>query len=316
MRAIGGLDLPGGVLVSDRFADEDDPSPAGSPWPRRSRVGLAHSVVEGQALGSAEPEVDALWALLFTSGTSAAPKAVRCTQYRLLTTGNRMAMMLELTPDDVGYAAMPLFHTNSLMSGLGAGARGRSVTVPGPTLQRVRVSARRAALRRDLVQLHGQGADLPLGHAGSPDDADNPVRVAFGNEGSPAVVEAAATRFGMRIIDVFGSTEGGIALDRTGTSAQRSIGRLREGIKVVDEEGEEAPRAVFDADGGLTNADRWSARSSTPSASALSRATTATRGDARDDPQRLVLERRSRLRRRRRLGLLRRTHLGLAPGRG
>ena len=62
--------------------------------------------------------VDVLWALLFTSGTSAAPKAVCCTQRRLLTTGNRMAMMLDLGPDDVGYAAMPLFHANSLMSGL------------------------------------------------------------------------------------------------------------------------------------------------------------------------------------------------------
>ena len=55
------------------------------------------------------------------------------------------------------------------------------------------------------------------------------------------MIEAAATRFGMRIIDVFGSTEGGIALDRTGARPPTSIGRLREGIKVVDEDGEEAP---------------------------------------------------------------------------
>jgi fatty-acyl-CoA synthase len=89
-----------------------------------------------------------------------------------------------------------------------------------------------------------------------PDDADNPLRVAFGNEGSPAVIEAAAARFGTRIIDVFGSTEGGIALDRTGARPPSSVGRLREGIKVVDEDGREAPRAVFDADGGLTNTDR------------------------------------------------------------
>ena len=97
---------------------------------------------------SPEPAVDALWALLFTSGTSAAPKAVRCTQYRLLTTGNRMAMMLELTPDDVGYAAMPLFHTNSLDVRAGSGAGGRRLALPGPPLQRVGVPARRAPLRR------------------------------------------------------------------------------------------------------------------------------------------------------------------------
>jgi fatty-acyl-CoA synthase len=88
-----------------------------------------------------------------------------------------------------------------------------------------------------------------------PDDADNTVRVAFGNEGSPQVVEAAAQRFGMRIIDVFGSTEGAIALDRTGNRPSGSIGRLRQGVIVVDEEGHEAPRARFDAEGRLANAD-------------------------------------------------------------
>jgi fatty-acyl-CoA synthase len=80
--------------------------------------------------------------------------------------------------------------------------------------------------------------------------------VAFGNEGSPQVVEAAAERFGMRIIDVFGSTEGAIALDRTGNRPSGSIGRLRQGIVVVDEEGHEAPRAQFDSEGRLVNADR------------------------------------------------------------
>ena len=60
----------------------------------------------------------------------------------------------------------------------------------------------------------------------------------------------------MRIIDVFGSTEGAIALDRTGNRPPRSIGRLRQGIMVVDDGGTEAPRAQFDGDGRLTNADR------------------------------------------------------------
>jgi fatty-acyl-CoA synthase len=67
-------------------------------------------------------------------------------------------------------------------------------------------------------------------------------------------VEEAATRFGVRIVDVFGSTEGAIALDRTGNRPSGSIGRLRQGIMVVDEAGNEAPRAQFDADGRLTNA--------------------------------------------------------------
>ena len=177
-----------------------------------------------------------MWALLFTSGTSAAPKAVRCTQYRLLTTGNRMAMMLELTPEDVGYAAMPLFHTNSLMSGLAP------ALVAGASLS----LARRFSASRFLPEVRRYGVtwfnytgkvlDLHPGHAG-PLRTTPTIRSGWpsGTRGHPAVIEAAATRFGMRIIDVFGSTEGGIALDRTGARPPTSIGRLREGIKVVDE---------------------------------------------------------------------------------
>jgi fatty-acyl-CoA synthase len=254
--AIGGLDLPGDVLVSERFADEDDPPADGAPLALALEDATRRIAGTDGASPSGEPEVDALWALLFTSGTSAAPKAVRCTQYRLLTTGNRMAMMLELTPDDVGYAAMPLFHTNSLMSGLAP------ALVAGASLS----LARRFSASRFLPDVRHYGVTwfnytgkvltYLLATPPQPDDADNPLRVAFGNEGSPRVIEEAATRFGVRIIDVFGSTEGGIALDRTGARPPTSIGRLREGIKVVDEEGNEVPRAVFDAEGGLSNADR------------------------------------------------------------
>ncbi len=249
--ALGGLDLPGGVLVSDRFADDDDPPLTGA--------SLDDALASAPATAPDRQEsgdVDDLWVLLFTSGTAAAPKAVRCTQRRLLTTGNRMAMMLELTPDDVGYAAMPLFHTNSLMADLAP------ALVAGASLS----LARRFSASGFLpdVRLHGAtwfnytGKLLTYLLATPPraDDADTTLRIAFGNEGSPQVVEEAATRFGVRIVDVFGSTEGAIALDRTGDRPPRSIGRLRQGILVVDEAGDEAPRAAFDAGGRLLNADR------------------------------------------------------------
>ena len=253
---IEGVTLPAGFLVSDRFADRDEPRPAGEPL--EQALGTAWADQEAGDQGStalADPDVDALWALLFTSGTSAAPKAVRCTQRRLLTTGNRMAMMLELGHEDVGYASMPLFHTNSLMSGLApALVSGASLSV-----------ARRFSASQFLPDVRHYGATwfnytgklltYLLATPPRPDDADNSLRVGFGNEGSPQVVETAATRFGVRIIDVFGSTEGAIALDRTGNRPPGSIGRLRQGILVVDDAGDEAPRAKFDGGGRLLNAD-------------------------------------------------------------
>jgi fatty-acyl-CoA synthase len=248
---VGGLDLPGGVLMSSRFADGDDPRPT-----------LGESLGDALAAltpdtggGGDEPDVGALWALLFTSGTSAAPKAVCCSQRRLLTTGNRMTMVLGVGPDDVGYVAMPLFHSNSLMVGLApALVAGASVGL-----------ARRFSASRFLDDVRRYGATWfnytgkPLAYLLAtperPDDADNPLRLAYGNEGSPQVVEAVADRFGVAIVDVFGSTEGAIALDRSGGPPRGSVGRLRQGIKVVDPDGNERPPARFDRDGRLDNAE-------------------------------------------------------------
>jgi fatty-acyl-CoA synthase len=165
-----------------------------------------------------------------------------------------MAMMLELAPEDVGYAAMPLFHTNSLMAGLAP------ALVAGASLSLARRFSASAFLpdvrRYEVTWFNYTGKLLTYLLATPPreDDADNSLRVAFGNEGSPQVVAEAGTRFGIRIIDVFGSTEGAIALDRTGNRPSGSIGRLRQGIMVVDEAGNEALRAQFDSDGRLQNA--------------------------------------------------------------
>ncbi len=246
-----GLDLPGGILMSTRFADGDDPAPT-----------LGESLADALAAPpdpagdpGVEPDLGSLWALLFTSGTSAAPKAVCCSQRRLLTTGNRMTMVLGVGPDDVGYVAMPLFHSNSLMVGLApALVAGASVGL-----------ARKFSASRFLDDVRRYGATWfnytgkPLAYLLAtperPDDADNPLRLAYGNEGSPQVVEAVADRFGVAIVDVFGSTEGAIALDRSGGPPRGSVGRLRQGIKIVDPDGNELPRARFDGDGRLVNAE-------------------------------------------------------------
>jgi len=245
------LDLPGGLLVSSRFADADDPVPSlGVPLEQV----LADLPGDGADPGIV-PEVDALLALVFTSGTSAAPKAVRCTQRRILTTGNRMSMVLDVTQDDVGYVAMPLFHSNALMVGLApALVAGASVGL-----------ARRFSASRFLDDVRRYGATWfnytgkPLAYLLAtperPDDAENTLRLAYGNEGSPQVVEAVARRFGVAVVDVFGSTEGAIALDRSGDPPRGSLGRLRDGIAIVDADGHEVARARFDAEGRLENAE-------------------------------------------------------------
>jgi fatty-acyl-CoA synthase len=202
-----------------------------------------------------EPDVNSRWALIFTSGTSSAPKAVICTQRRLLQTGVRMATIMDVGPDDIGYICMPLFHSNALMVGWApALVTGASVGL-----------ARKFSASSWLQDVRRYGATYfnytgkPLSYlvatAERPDDADNPLRVAFGNEGSPEVIETFGRRFGVEVIDAFGATEGGIAVNRDDGVKHGSVGRVTETVKVVDPDGNELPRAVFAADESLANAD-------------------------------------------------------------
>jgi len=202
-----------------------------------------------------EPSVDTIWALIFTSGTSDAPKAVICTQRRLMVTGNRMGIIMDLDADDVGYVCMPLFHSNAVQVGWAPSlVYGASVGL-----------ARKFSASRWLSDVRHYGATYfnytakPLGYLLAqperPDDADNSLRVAFGNEGSPQVVETFARRFGVEVIDAYGATEGGVAVNRDADERAGALGQIRAGVQIVDDDGHEKPRARFDAQGRLVNAD-------------------------------------------------------------
>lgn len=241
-------DLPE-LLVSNRYPDASDPT-----VDLGADLDDALGAVGSDDLGI-EPGPDALWALIFTSGTSDAPKAVICTQRRLLVTGNRMGMIMDLSADDVGYVCMPLFHSSALMVGWAPSlVQGASVGL-----------ARRFSASSWLRDVRHYGATYtnytgkPLAYILStpelPDDADNRLRVAFGNEGSPEVVDRFARRFGLDVIDAYGATEGGIAVNRDVEPRPGALGQAPEHIKVVDEDGQERARAVFDGEGRLANAD-------------------------------------------------------------
>jgi fatty-acyl-CoA synthase len=69
------------------------------------------------------------------------------------------------------------------------------------------------------------------------------------------VVETFARRFGLDVIDAYGATEGGVAVNRDAEQRVGALGQVAENVKVVDEEGNDLPRAKFDADGRLVNAE-------------------------------------------------------------
>ncbi len=244
------LSMPDGhVLLATTFSGDDDPAPTlGTP------LEDALTAVPDRDPGI-EPGADTLWTLIFTSGTSDAPKAVITTQRRILVTGTRMGIIMDLGPDDVGYICMPLFHSNAVMVGWAPSiVLGASVGL-----------ARKFSASRWLSDIRHYGSTYfnytgkPLAYILStpeqPDDADNPLRVSFGNEGSPEVVERFSRRFGVEVIDAYGATEGGVAVNRDAEERAGALGLAGPDVSVVDDDGNPKPPARFDESGRLLNAD-------------------------------------------------------------
>jgi fatty-acyl-CoA synthase len=245
-------DLPFGperVIVSHRF-DGNDRHPLVDGIDLE--VALAGVPTDDPGL---EPPVETHWALVFTSGTSDAPKAVICSQKRLLQTGTRMGIILGIGPDDIGYICMPLFHSNALMVGWAPSlVHGCAVGLA----RRFSASGWLPDVRRygsTYFNYTGKPLSYLVATPEEPDDADNTLRIAFGNEGSPDVIETFSRRFGVEVIDAFGATEGGIAVNRDAPMKPGSMGLAGSTIHIVDEAGNDLAPAVFDAAGHLVNAD-------------------------------------------------------------
>jgi fatty-acyl-CoA synthase len=202
-----------------------------------------------------EPDPSTTWALIFTSGTSDAPKAVICSQRRLLTSAVRISMILDIGADDVGYVCMPLFHSNAVMVGW---APSLIVGASVGLVRKFSASGWLPDVRRfgaTYWNYTGKPLAYILATPEQPDDADNSMRVAYGNEGSPQLVEGFGRRFGVRVIDAYGATEGGVAVNRDVEPRAGALGMAPDNVMVVSEDGVERERARFDAQGRLVNAD-------------------------------------------------------------
>ena len=198
--------------------------------------------------------------LTFTSGSTGAPKAVVCSQRRLAGAGNKLRARFGLTAADTGYGCMPLFHGNALM-----GLWSPLLMAGGTVALRRRFSASRFL---EDVRAHGAGYFTYVGRAVSyvlatearADDADSPLRLGFGTEAGAVDAARFEARFGCRLVEGYGSSEGGCNLQQDPAAPPGAVGRAGAGpdddLAVVDPEtGAECPRSRFDAHGRLLNGE-------------------------------------------------------------
>ncbi|WP_330330617.1 AMP-binding protein [Streptomyces sp. NBC_00536] len=243
---LAGLDLPGvRILVTD-----DDGAYAALLAP------YAGAKPGDATLRPAGPGPGDRLLLYFTSGSTGAPKAAICTQGRLAAAGAALVRQFSVTPEDVHYICMPMFHGNAVIADwLPALAGGASVALS----RRFSASAFLDDVRAygaTYFTYVGRAVQYLLATEPRPDDRDHPLRLGFGTEAGAVDAARFAERFGVRLVEGYGATEGGASVQRTPDTPAGALGRAGSGddLAVIDPEtGTECPPAVFGAGGRLTN---------------------------------------------------------------
>lgn len=182
-------------------------------------------------------------AILYTSGTTGPAKGVCCPQAQLFWWGIYSARALGIREGDVLFTTLPLFHTNALNAFYQAVLNGCTYVLEA----RFSASGFWAAARRHdatVGYLLGAMASMLLAQPETDDDKAHRLRVALGGGVPPQIHAPFFERFGVPLVDGYGSTEtnfvfaGTIPADRPGT-----MGYLADGIeaRIVDVDDAELP---------------------------------------------------------------------------
>lgn len=194
-------------------------------------------------------KADVVWSdpllLLYTSGTTGLSKGVLLPQNLLYSMAERFynwALEGKLGEKDCIYVPSPLFHAHAWHAGINlALLRGARILLR----RRFSAGAHWDDIRRfNCTYSAAGGPRLPILLAAepAPDDADNPLRVILGGPASEKICNAFEPRFGVKILEFYGSTElGSPAMNQVSNRKIGSCGRMLPDFlfKIVDDGGAE-----------------------------------------------------------------------------
>jgi len=210
----------------------------GGTGPDDDAVDLDAACASASPLAPTAAPVDsgALAELLYTSGTTAEPKGVMVTQANLVFSGHYGVWETGLRPDDRLFTPMPACHSNFQMAAL------MPVVVAGACLVLAEAYSASRFWRQvresdaTVIQIISMIVRTLLLQPADPRDAENRVREALFFMGlSDAEKDAFERRFGVRLLNTYGSTESiGWALTDPPVGERRwpSVGRPGLGYEV------------------------------------------------------------------------------------
>lgn len=151
--------------------------------------------------------------ILHSSGTTGPPKGVVLSHEAVLHLTRHLVWLMDYTSDDRLYTTFPLFHNNAKFTSVTA-----AMECGGSLVMGAKFSASGFwdnARRQGITAFNYMGALLMMMYKQPErsDDADNPVRIAFGAPCPIEIWEPFEERFGVKLVEVFGMTEAPMACE-------------------------------------------------------------------------------------------------------
>jgi fatty-acyl-CoA synthase len=206
--------------------------------------------------------------VIYTSGTTGLPKGINNNHLKLCFIGAAVSGNLGLGPEDVGYACMPLFHSNAMFVGFMP-----AFWVGGAMALRERFSASQFVpdvLRYGVTfwnyvgePVHYVLAAIEKEYGGDErriaaevtHHPRNRLRCAVGNGAAPPDIDRFVNWLGLEdMYELYGSTEAAISTFRRKGDPRGSVGEITDAaVKILNPGGEECPPAELAPDGKILN---------------------------------------------------------------
>ncbi len=226
------------VLPFEAIVRADDGAPAHG---ASAHSASPHGASPHRPASPADPSL-----LIYTSGTTGASKACELSHRYVLGQAAQLARAARMRSDDVIFCPYPVFHWDATIGTVGPALHLGATAV---ITERFSVSRFWSDVRSYGVTVFDfMGATLTFLYNQEPreDDADNPARLGWGVP-MPAFQTDFERRFGLRLVEGYGSTELGVAvfcdLEDTRPPPPGSCGRCLPEfrLRIVDDDGRPLP---------------------------------------------------------------------------